>query len=121
MKHLLSLFKVSLFFLLIFKYSYKNIVKKGRQDNFNKSAITKYITSRALTENNKKCDIKDMHTSIFTGNKNPQIRGKKFKTKKEEEKQKDNTKEDNDNNMEKEMGDHMKDHMKEIYTEQKSK
>ncbi|ETW63812.1 hypothetical protein PFMC_00371 [Plasmodium falciparum CAMP/Malaysia] len=71
-----------------------NIIKKGRQDKFNKSIITINIASRILTENNKKC-----------GNKNPQKRERKN----EEENQKDNTKVDNDNNMENEMENHIDD------------
>ncbi|SOS76160.1 Plasmodium exported protein (hyp4), unknown, putative [Plasmodium sp. gorilla clade G1] len=110
MKQVLSLFKVSLFFLLIFKYSYKNLIKLGRQDYFNKSTITKYITSRTLTENNKKCEIKYMNTSIFSGNKNTQKREENVKTKKKE--QRDNTKEDNDKNMQNEMIKEMKNEMK---------
>ncbi|SOV84184.1 exported protein family 3 Plasmodium exported, putative [Plasmodium reichenowi] len=105
MNYFLSLFNVSLFFLLIFKYSYKNIVKKGLQDKINKSIITINIASRTLTENNKKCYKKYIYTSIFNGNKNPQKREKKN----EEEKQKDSTKVDNDNNVENEMEDYIDD------------
>ncbi|KOB64013.1 hypothetical protein PFHG_05425 [Plasmodium falciparum HB3] len=105
MNYFVSLFNVSLFFLLIFKYSYKNIVKKDLQDKFNKSIITINIASRILTENNKKWYKKYIYTSIFSGNKNPQKRERKN----EEENQKDNTKVDNDNNMENEMENHIDD------------
>ncbi|SOV84272.1 exported protein family 3 Plasmodium exported, putative [Plasmodium sp.] len=104
MKHFPSLFTFFLFFLLIFKYTYKDIVKIGQQDKFYNSIVTKYITCRILTENNKKCFMKYIYTSICSGNKNPRKREKNFKEKKKkEEKRKDNTKEINVNNMENDM------------------
>ncbi|KYN93198.1 exported protein (hyp4, exported protein family 3), partial [Plasmodium gaboni] len=113
MKYFVSLFNFFICFLLIFKYSQKNILEKSRQYKFNKSIITKYIKTRTLTENYKPCDIKYMNTSIFSGNKNPQKREKKLKAKKKElkEKKKDNIKEDNNNNKENETEKNMKNNM----------
>ncbi|SOV20232.1 exported protein family 3 Plasmodium exported, putative [Plasmodium gaboni] len=107
MKYFVSLFNVSIYFLLIYKYSYTIIIKNRIQDKFNKSIIQDYIISRTLIENNKNSSKKYIYTSIFSENKNPQKREKKLKAKKyEEEKQNDNTKEYNDNNIENENQDH---------------
>ncbi|SOV21213.1 Plasmodium exported protein (hyp4), unknown function [Plasmodium sp. DRC-Itaito] len=107
MKYFVSLFNVSIYFLLIYKYSYTIIIKNRIQDKFNKSIIQDYIISRTLTENNKNSSKKYIYTSIFSGNKNPHKREKKIKAKKyEEEKQNDNTKEYNDNNIENGNQDH---------------
>ncbi|SOV24749.1 exported protein family 3 Plasmodium exported, putative [Plasmodium sp. DRC-Itaito] len=110
MKYFVSLFNISIYFLLIYKYSYTIIIKNRIQDKINTSIIQDYIISRTLTENNNNSSKKYIYTSIFSENKNTQKRKKKLKAKKyEEEKQNDNTKEYNDNNIDNENPDHTDD------------